>query len=55
MVFVSCSQNKCLLQKRKAVTDVENNKAQLLDIIEQLSENEVTFVLEFLKKILHID
>lgn len=31
-----------------------NARSQLNEIIEQLSENEVIFILEFLKRILHM-
>lgn len=35
---------------------MSNTRKQLIEIIEmKLSENEVIFVLEFLKKILHLD
>lgn len=35
---------------------MSNTRKQLIEIIEKkLSENEVVFVLEFLKKILHLD
>lgn len=40
---------------RKAGNPVNNPKEQLLAIIEKLSENEVIFLLEFLRKILHLD
>lgn len=40
---------------RKAGNSVHNPKEQLLAIIEKLSENEVIFLLEFLRKILHLD
>lgn len=34
---------------------MEENKKQLLEIIEKLSENQILFVLTFLKRILGLD
>ena len=37
------------------MNNMSNARNQLDEIIEQLSENEVIFILEFLKRILHLD
>jgi len=43
-----------VLQQKGSVTKV-SEKEQLLSIIERLTDNEIVFVLEFLKRILHLD
>lgn len=34
---------------------MSNTRSQLIEIIEKLTDNEVIFVLQFLKRILHLD